>query len=140
VKKINILIVLVLAGMVLIPCAPSAEIVDRVAAVVNGEVITLSEWNNAYETIKERIEKGYQGPNKDQILAEAREATLNRLINSKLIELESKKAGLTVKEEEINAAIRDMTARQKMTLEDLPRTSPGRGQRWSSTRRTSAKT
>lgn len=120
-KKINMLIVLVLAGMILIPCAPSAEIVDRVAAVVNGEVITLSEWNNAYETIKERIEKGYQGPNKEQLLAEAREATLNRLINSKLIELESKKAGLTVKEEEINAAIRDMTTRQKMTLEDLRR-------------------
>jgi peptidyl-prolyl cis-trans isomerase SurA len=88
---------------------------------VNGEVITLSEWNNSYEVIKERIEKGYKGPNKDQILAEAREATLNRLINSKLIELESKKAGIAVKEEEINAAIRDMISKQKMTLEDLRR-------------------
>ncbi len=120
-KKINMLIILVLAGMGMIPCTPNAEIVDRIVAVVNGEVITLSEWNNSYEVIKERIEKGYKGPNKDQILAEAREATLNRLINSKLIELESKKAGIAVKEEESNAAIRDMIRKQQMTLEDLRR-------------------
>jgi parvulin-like peptidyl-prolyl isomerase len=119
VKKINILIVLVLAGTFLIPNSVSAELVDRVAAVVNGEVITLSEWNAAFQSVQERVEKGYNGPNKDQILKEARTATLNRLINSKLVELESKKAGLTVKEEEINAAIRDITARQKITLEDM---------------------
>ncbi|MGV8079443.1 MAG: SurA N-terminal domain-containing protein [Syntrophales bacterium] len=118
-KKIKFLIILVLAGTFLIPSSPSAEILDRIAAVVNGEVITLSEWNTAFQAVQERIEKGYKGPNKDQIMEEARAATLNRLINSKLIELESKKAGMTVKEEDINAAIRDMLSRQKISLEDL---------------------
>ncbi|NPU85026.1 MAG: hypothetical protein HPY65_11110 [Syntrophaceae bacterium] len=118
-KKFIILIVMALAGTFLLPASGSSEIVDRIAAVVNGEVITQSEWNTAFEVVKERIDRGYKGPNKDQILAEARKATLNRLINSKLIELESKKTGMTVKDEEINAAIRDMISRQKITLEDL---------------------
>lgn len=118
-KRITGLLVLALAGAFFLPTLSSAEIVDRVAAVVNGEVITLSEWNQAFEAVQDRVEKGYRGPNKEQILAEARTGTLNRLINSKLIELESRKSGLTVKDEEINAAIRDMLAQQKMSLEDM---------------------
>jgi len=115
----TILLALALAGAFLFPSAPSAELVDHIVAVVNGEVITLSEWNTAFEAVQERIEKGYHGPNKEKILAEARQTTLDRLINSKLIELESKKSGMGVKDDEVNAAIRDLIARQKITLEDL---------------------
>jgi len=127
VNLIKTWLLVALAGALLFPPALSAEIVDRIVAVVNGEAITLSEWDAAFESVKERIDKGYQGQNKEQIMAEARQATLERLINSKLMELESRKAGLTVKDEEINAAIRDMVAQKKVSLEELNRSLAQQG-------------
>jgi parvulin-like peptidyl-prolyl isomerase len=54
----------VLAGVaaVFLSAAVQAAVADRIVAVVNDEVITLSEWNNAFEPYQERFEASYQGP------------------------------------------------------------------------------
>ncbi|MDP2268922.1 MAG: peptidylprolyl isomerase, partial [Deltaproteobacteria bacterium] len=95
------------------------ETVDRIVAVVNEDIIILSEFNAAFEPYRRRIDDTYKGPERDTALAESRQAFLNRLIDASLIEQEARKNGISVKDEEVMTAIKDMTDRRNVPLEDL---------------------
>jgi peptidyl-prolyl cis-trans isomerase SurA len=86
------LLVLMLAAQPL-----QAEPVDRIVAVVNEDIIILSEFNAAFDPYLKRIENTYKGAERDTALAESRKAFLNRLIDARLIEQEAKKTGVSVK-------------------------------------------
>ena len=62
----------ILAGTVAIFLCVSAQagVADRIVAVVNDEVITLSELNNAFEPYQERFTANYQGPDREKALGE----------------------------------------------------------------------
>jgi peptidyl-prolyl cis-trans isomerase SurA len=98
-----------------------AEPVDRIVAVVNEDIIILSEFNAAFDPYLKRIENTYKGAERDTALAESRKAFLNRLIDARLIEQEAKKTGVSVKDEEVTAAVKDMADRRNIALEDLPK-------------------
>ncbi len=107
--------------LAIILLAPSvyAETVDRIVAVVNEEIIILSEFNAAFEPYRKRIDDTYKGPERDTALAESRKAFLNRLIDASLIEQEARKNGISVKDEEVMAAIKDMSDRRNVAMDDL---------------------
>jgi len=112
---------LILLSVILL-CAPvSAEVVDRIIAVVNDEVITLYEFNAAFEPYLKNIEKSYKGNDKETVIKQTRAAFLQRLIDNILIEQEAKKsgAGMIVKEEEVMDVIRDIMAKQKLSMQDF---------------------
>lgn len=96
-----------------------AEPVDKIVAVVNGDIIILSELNAAFEPYLKRIEDTYKGSERDNALAESRKAFLNRLIDARLIEQEAKKNGIFVKDEEVMAAIKDMADRRNIAPDDI---------------------
>ena len=97
----------------------SGEVVDRIVAIVNDDVITLSELNNAFEPYMKRIEANLTGKDRDKVVAEGRTTILNRMIDNKLIEQEAKKSGITVKDDEVMGVIRDMLRSRKMEMSDL---------------------
>ncbi|MDD5167295.1 MAG: peptidylprolyl isomerase [Syntrophales bacterium] len=99
-----------------------AEIIDRIVAVVNDEVITLSELNTAFEPYAGRIEEAYKNRDKTKIIAEGRVTVLKRLVDNKLIEQQSKKSGLTVRDDEVMGAIKNIISRQKLQMADLLKT------------------
>jgi parvulin-like peptidyl-prolyl isomerase len=114
-------IVLVLLGLILL-CAPvRAEVVDKIIAVVNDEIITLYEFNEAFESYRKNIENTYKGDDKEAVIKQTREAFLQRLIDNILIEQEAKKsgAGIIVKDEEIVDVIQDMLNKQKLSMQDF---------------------
>jgi len=114
-------IVLVLLGLMLL-CAPvRAEVVDKIIAVVNDEIITLYEFNEAFEPYRKNIENTYKGDDKEAVIKQTREAFLQRLIDNILIEQEAKKsgAGIIVKDEEIMDVIQDMLNKQKLSMQDF---------------------
>ena len=96
-----------------------AEITDRIIAIVNGDVITLTELNTAYEPYRKKIEESYRGPDKEKVIADSRLMMLNKMIENILIDQEAKKTGLIVKDEEVMETINTMLARRKYTMEDL---------------------
>jgi parvulin-like peptidyl-prolyl isomerase len=96
-----------------------AEITDRIVAIVNGDVITLTELNTAYEPYRKKIEESYRGPDKAKIIADNRLLMLNKLIENILIDQEAKKTGLIVKDEEVMETINNLLTRKKYTMEDL---------------------
>jgi parvulin-like peptidyl-prolyl isomerase len=98
-----------------------AEVVDKIIAVVNDEIITLTEFNTAFEPYLKNIEDNYKGKDKGAIINQAKEAFLNRLVDNLLIEQEAKKAGMgiVIKDEEVMDVIRDMMAKKKSNMEDF---------------------
>jgi peptidyl-prolyl cis-trans isomerase SurA len=114
-------IVCILLGLILL-CAPvRAEVIDKIIAVVNDDIITLYEFNAAFEPYRKNIENTYKGDDKEAVIKQTKEAFLQRLIDNILIEQEAKKsgAGIIVKDEEIMEVLQDMSNKQKMSMQDF---------------------
>lgn len=111
----------ILAGMTAIFLCVSARagVVDRIVAVVNDEIITLSELNNAFESYQERLKANVQGPDLEKALGEAKATLLNRMIDNLMMEQESRKTGITVRNEEVTEAINDMQRQRKISPDEL---------------------
>jgi parvulin-like peptidyl-prolyl isomerase len=108
------LVIIVVIAVQVLPSG--AAIVDRIVAVVNDDIITLSDLNIAFEPYMQRVEETYKGADKAKILTEGRMTILNRLIDNKLIEQQSKKSGLVVKDEEVMATIKGVLKERNMIL------------------------
>jgi peptidyl-prolyl cis-trans isomerase SurA len=100
------------------PISFSEAVVDRVVAVVNQEIITLSEvekWTNPLKqeiVTKDRLEK------QDRVEALCRQV-LEKLIEEKLIDQEVKKSGIKISSKEIEATLEEVKRRNAVTQEDL---------------------
>ncbi len=90
------------------PTTTGAVLVDRVVAVVNGDVITLSELRDEMK----RIHKEPGDPREES-------AVLRDMIEQRLIEQEAEKQGVTVTEKDIDLAIEGVKIRFKMDDEAL---------------------
>jgi len=98
----------------------SAEIVDRVAAVVNEDIITLSELNKAIKPYEEKLaSSGYSQEKMDAARFNMRKEMLNNLVDRKITYQEAKKLGITVSEKEVDNAIVQLKNSRMMTQEDL---------------------
>jgi parvulin-like peptidyl-prolyl isomerase len=112
---------LILWGVILL-CAPvGAEVVDRIIAVVNDDIITLYEFNAAFEPYLKNIDNTYKGNDKETVIKQTRSAFLQRLVDNILIEQEGKKSGtgVIIKDEEVMDVIRDIMSKQKMSMQDF---------------------
>jgi parvulin-like peptidyl-prolyl isomerase len=109
----------IIAGVVavFISAAGQAAMTDRIAAVVNDEIITLSDVNKAFEPYQERFDKSYKGPERDKEKAmdETKLMLLNRMIDSLLMEQESRRTGINVKNEEVEEALNDIRKRRNLS-------------------------
>lgn len=97
----------------------SAQLVDRVVAIVNDEVITLSEVNDAGQGYFKKITQAAPSAQLEEALRRARQEVLNNLIDKRLIAQEAKKKGLVISDEEVKAGAEQMLAQNNMTREIL---------------------
>jgi peptidyl-prolyl cis-trans isomerase SurA len=113
--------VLIALCMMFLNLPAGAEVVDRIVAVVNDEIITLHELNESFEPYQKNIENTYKGKDKEALMAQTKESFLQRLIDNILIEQEAKKIGIsaTVKEEDVMGAIQDMLTKQNISMQDF---------------------
>ncbi|MBW6484658.1 MAG: SurA N-terminal domain-containing protein [Syntrophobacterales bacterium] len=107
--------ILMVVVVVFIGAAAEAGVADRIVAVVNDEVITLSDLNRAFEPFMARFEAGYRGNERDKALDEAKRSILNSMIDNMLMEQEAKKTGISVPEGEIDAAIADIKKQRNLS-------------------------
>ena len=111
----------VILAVLLISVPAAAAVADRIVAVVNGEVITLSELHRAFAPYAAHIEANYKGPDKEAFLKQNQAAFLQRMIDQMLIEQEAKKPGVgiaAVKDEEVMGMVKDMLAKNRLTMQD----------------------
>jgi len=109
-----------IAAILLFAAAPSwGEIVDRVIAVVNDDVITQYELDSTVELILKKHEQSIRPEDRERITAEARKAILDRMIEDLLLRQEARRLGITVRDEELNASIQETLSRRNLSMDTL---------------------
>lgn len=110
-------LLLLLAALLSAPVvrADDRRPVDRVAAVVNGDVITLSELTQRAGTEYRRVMDMPPGPERDQARAKALRTAYEAVVAERLVENEVKALGIEVTEAQIDGAIEDVKKRNNLS-------------------------
>ncbi len=123
-KKLFLLI-----GFFFVLCGPiplRGAVVDRVVAVVNQEIITLSEVEKWIDPLKGEIPARDRLEKRERVEALCREV-LDKLIEEKLIDQEVKKSGIKVSSKEVEAVLDEVKQRNRATQEQLERALSAEG-------------
>ena len=97
-----------------------AVIVDRIVAIVNGNVITLSELEKrAAPFLKEYLDDSATEEEKRKIKQQIYAKILPQMIDDYLVDEEIKKLGIKVTDEDVNAAIERICQSNGITLEEF---------------------
>jgi peptidyl-prolyl cis-trans isomerase SurA len=116
-NRVNIIF---LVFVFLWPSLGAAEhLVDRVIAVVNDDVITLTELENAGHLYFKRIQENAPGREVDLAMRKAREEVLASLIDKILIRQTAEKMSIKVTEGEVDTAIDQILARSNATIKEF---------------------
>jgi len=107
--------ILCISSFLFLPVVAPADIVDRVVAVVNDEVITLSEVNEEGKTLLQRVAENVSAAELPDALQQVRQTIIEKLIEKKIMLQEAAKANITVSDEEVNAAFERILARNNTT-------------------------
>jgi peptidyl-prolyl cis-trans isomerase SurA len=112
---------LLLAALLAAPAstAPERRQIDRVAAVVNGEVVTLSELVARSGNEYRRADAMPPGNSRDRARAKALQAAFDQVVAERLVEGEAKTLGIEVTEAQIDAAVEDVKKRNNLSDEML---------------------
>ncbi len=108
---------LALLGIWLFTAPVSAKTLSHIVAVVNGDIITSYQLDQAVQSNLSQMS------NQNQLTAaqfdQVKTQTLDKLINDKLMEQKIKELGLEVSESELSAAIDDVRRKNNLTEEAL---------------------
>ena len=107
------------------------ELLDRVVAIVNDNVVTASELDEQVEMITERLkEQKTQLPPADVL----RKQVLDRLVVQEIQLQRAARVGLRISDEQLNGALNEVAQRNKISLSDLPRALAAQGMDYGSYR------
>jgi len=107
-------------GSPLVVPAHGAEIVDRIVAVVNDDIITLFELNRSIKPYEDKIYAlGYPEEKERKMLFKVREGVLSQLIDKKIEDQQIKRSKINISEEQIDQTIERIKGQNLFTDEDL---------------------
>ena len=107
--------------LLLLPSLLLAEIIDRIVAEVNDDVITLSELNEEGKDILKLIADRTAPEELEPSLQTARREILSRMIDRKITVQQAEKMNISVTESEIDSAIQTIIAQNNATEEIFKR-------------------
>ncbi len=117
----TILSLLTLSVLFILLASPlyGAQLVDRVVAIVNDDVITMSEVNEEGRGYFKKITEQAPPAQIEDALSRARNQILNNLIDKSLIAQEAAKQHVSVSDEEVQMAAKQMLKNNKITRKIL---------------------
>lgn len=120
-RKIQIVLFMTVFVWGMIPSFSfSAEIVDRIVAVVNDELITYTMLNEAFKPYEKRIKaQNFSFTKEMEIRFEFRERVINQMIDEKITEQEVRRLGIKIGSDEVAAAIERTKSMNSLTDEQL---------------------
>jgi peptidyl-prolyl cis-trans isomerase SurA len=110
---------LVFGLWVLLPSSGPAEVVERIVALVNNQVITLSELEEMGRRLLDQVRQTASPAEREERLKKARREVLDHLIESRLLEEEMKKRKIEVPDRDVDAAVNDVLKASNLTEDDL---------------------
>lgn len=103
---------------------PRGELLDRIVAVVNDNVIMQSELETEAATLREMVAaRGTPMPPEDVFLQQV----LDRMIDTELQLQFAQRAGITVSDDRINQAMTEIARRNNVSLSELPKVMAEQG-------------
>lgn len=112
------------ASLALAPLTGSAKelsnkgvLLDKVVAVVNDGVVLESELDMETREIESRLQAQHVALPPEAVL---RQQVLDRLVVEEIQQQHADRAGIKVTDEQVNAALEDISKRQNLTLDQLP--------------------
>jgi peptidyl-prolyl cis-trans isomerase SurA len=112
----------IIAGLLLLVFTGSAtaEVVDRIVAVVNQDIILLSDLRDRMKPYTQRIQQQNLDQDRQrEMLFKVRKEMLDRLVDEKLTDQEVKRDNIQVDDAEIDQTIERIKAANSFTDEDL---------------------
>jgi len=93
------------------------ELLDRIAAIVNDGLVLKSELDAQMQSVTKRLtEQKVELPSQSVL----RQQVLDRLIVQEIETQQAKRVGLTVSDEQLNSALQEIAARNKIPFDQLP--------------------
>lgn len=104
-------------------------IVDRIVAIVNSEIILLSDFIQLQKTLKtpDFVDEALLGKNSIEAVRESRQLQLDYLIAEKVMSSEIKRLNLSVTSEKVDEEVRMLAQRNNIQSEDVYRAVNERG-------------
>ena len=94
-----------------------ADVVDRAVAIVNDEVITLSEVNEEGKPLLQRVAENVPASELEDALQEARRTIIEKMIEKKIMLQEAAKAKISVSDDEVQMALDRILEKNRTTVE-----------------------
>ena len=113
------LIFFLVAGILLAPAIAAGEVVERIVARVNSDVIFLSELEEFGKRYFEEVQKASLASESGEKVRQAKREVLDQLIDMKILDQEIKKKKVEVPERDVDGAVDDILKRNNFTLNDL---------------------
>lgn len=108
-----------LSFLIIIPPATAEQLVDRIVAVVNDEVITLSELEREAAPTIEKIKEQVPEAEQEQTIKKARLDILRSMIDEKLLLQRAKERNMEVGDQEIDAAMERIAQDNNLTMDQF---------------------
>ncbi|MFA5168593.1 MAG: peptidyl-prolyl cis-trans isomerase [Candidatus Omnitrophota bacterium] len=112
-KRLFLISIMFLAMVVPFARAAEEELLDRVVAVVNDEVITQAELDIFLRPIYAQYSKEYSGSELMKAINEVRQKILSQMIEDKLVYQEAVQMGIEVKDEEVEKTFQEFKAKME---------------------------
>jgi peptidyl-prolyl cis-trans isomerase SurA len=111
-----------LVALLALVAANPGDVVDRVAATVDGEVVTLSEIAERAAPEYDRAERLLEpGKERDAARTQALRRAFDQIVAEKLLAKQAQALQLEVTEQQIDAAVQDIRNRNRFSEDDLDR-------------------
>jgi peptidyl-prolyl cis-trans isomerase SurA len=110
-----------LAALLFNPGQGAAKILDRIVAVVNDDVITLSELEDSGKDYLSRVEKVTPADKRDEVMKEARERVLSKMITQQPISQQAVAANIRLTDEEFTENYEQNLSKMGLSHQDFLR-------------------
>ncbi|MCG8643539.1 MAG: SurA N-terminal domain-containing protein [Desulfobacterales bacterium] len=97
-----------------------AEVVDRVVAIVNEDIVTQVDIEReAAPYLKKILSSGYSQEKQEELIKKVNEDLLEALIEQSLTQQEARRYGISISEDEIDNAVESVKGRRSLTQEEF---------------------
>ena len=119
-KTISIILPLILC-VITFPSFSKAELVDRIVAIVDEDIITLSELKEEGHAYFQAIMQNVPTQHREDEMQKARQEVLDQLIERILIAQQANKFGITINPEDVDITIDAILMENNITVSDFKR-------------------
>jgi peptidyl-prolyl cis-trans isomerase SurA len=134
VMKNKILLGLIVSLFFLFPIYLRGEVKERIVALVNNEVITLSELEETVKPLYDQVRQTSTPAEREEKLKKVREEVLDHLVDSKLLDQEIKKRKIEVPDRDVDGAIAEVLKSTNLSENDLKKVIAREGMTYSAYR------